>query len=330
MSKIFLCKRPAKLKQAPHKVLLLLDRFAHKSASMQFIISQPTLVYIQPPPNGATSLWVDDFLLDPTYDPDVFPIDKIHKPNPTSEIIQKIFEMLKENYQIPDDAQYRVIYHGYVQSGKSYIQMILIWYSCFILGKNTVHILMNRKNSLLQNLTRDYEDLYYKIRDICAKLGVDNFRDYIFDYRPFPKYAKDVISLSGTSKFTVYIAMGNKTQLNHVLKLNKGSRETLVIDECDTLVGSDGPSTGIICDIMSTMKQEAEYIYELSATPFSNYITKFYDSVFLLKPKSEYRGFNQLVKHIMTDEQMNDIPGILCEIFARDINIESRSDSTQD
>jgi hypothetical protein len=53
-------------------------------------------------------------------------------------VLLKIFEKLKikANIIFPTDEETRIMLFGFPQSGKSFVQFVLLWYSAFVLKKN--------------------------------------------------------------------------------------------------------------------------------------------------------------------------------------------------
>lgn len=261
--------------------------------------------------------------------------------NPIDENIIKIFEKLKikANIIFPTEEETRIMLFGFPQSGKSFIQFVLLWYSSFVLKKNTIHLLMERTDSLLQNISRDYPSFCKDIKDICDELEI-TWTDYIFNYLPFPKYAIDTLGkleLNPTSHLTVHVAIANVPQLNHIVKLPIEYRQIIVTDEADIFIKEKGKPVMKKIDVIM---HDAERRYECTATPFSNFNVpeQFYDRVIKLEPKPEYRGYgassNLLERHVVSDDDLEELTGILGELFAKDtgdyknvtlINMESKN-----
>jgi len=213
------------------------------------------------------------------------------RPNPTRDNVARIHaELLKLiDVPVPSYTMDRVMYVGFPQSGKSLVQFILMWTSCFVFEKGTVHLLMNRIDSLLQNRSRDYHDLNKKVRDICERLDIPDYENYIFDYIPFPTYA--VTESEADSIHTVYVAMANVTQLTKMYEVARVNRQTIVFDEADIFIQkADKPVMNLIDKIVG----EAERRYECTATPFSNFneAGQVYDKVYKIPPKPQYRGYS--------------------------------------
>ena len=241
------------------------------------------------------------------------------KPRPTLDNVSRIFTELKKliNVPLPAYGNKRVMYVGFPQSGKSLVQFILLWQSCFVHEKGTIHLLMNRIDSILQNRARDYPDLCKKIKNICERLNIPDYQNYIFDYKPFPAYAQS--ETEADSVYTVYAAMCNKTQLTRVKELATESRKTLVFDEADIFIQkSDKPVSSLVEEICS----EAERCIECTATPFSNFneAGQVYDLVIPIPPKEEYRGYtsNKIRHHIVTQEEVDNLTTILDDIVQKD------------
>jgi hypothetical protein len=238
--------------------------------------------------------------------------------------IQKILrELLKLiNVPLPSENQHRVMYQGMPQSGKSKVQFVMLWYSTFVLKKGTIHLLMERMDSLLQNISRDYLELCNNIKDICRRLHIPDYENYLFDYRPFPKYAVKKLEKTEVkpgSDHTVYVAIANTTQLRRVKNLDIEMRQTVVLDEADIFIKEEGkPVMALIREITDS----AENRYECTATPFSNFneANQVYDSIIIMPPKNEYRGYNsdKIERHVVTEDQISDLKGILQEIFEKD------------
>jgi len=266
-------------------------------------------------------------------DLDMVPFGKAKKP--VDENVNKIFDELCKliPVELPGDKM-RVMYQGMPQSGKSELQFILLWYSCFVLKKGTIHLLMERIDSLLQNLTRDYPSMCSTIQNICLQLGINDYENYIFDYRPFPKYALKKIQKKNT-KHVVYVAIANVSQLKKIKSLSLEKRSTLVIDEADVFVKNDGPVMKLIEEISG----DSVCKFECTASPFSNFNKpgQVYDKVALIPPKPIYRGYSQIVKHLLpVIFNLNDV---LEDIFKRDtgdfknitlVNVDSKNDKQFD
>ena len=261
--------------------------------------------------------------------------------NPVDENILKIFEKLKikANIIFPTDEETRIMLFGFPQSGKSFVQFVLLWYSAFVLKKNTIHLLMERTDSLLQNISRDYPSFCTDVKDICDELEIP-WTDYIFNYLPFPKYAINTLEkleLNPTSHLTVHVANANVPQLNHIVKLPIEYRQIVVTDEADIFIKEKGKP---VMNKIDVIMHDAEKRYECTATPFSNFNIpeQFYDRVIKLEPKPEYRGYNAsstlLERHVVSDDDLEELTGILGELFAKDtgdyknvtlINMESKN-----
>lgn len=246
---------------------------------------------------------------------------KPRRRNPTDENVMRIFEELKKlvGIDFPTESEKRIMMHGYPQSGKSLVQFALMWYSAFVLKKNTIHLLMERMDSLLQNISRDYPGFFKEIQKICKSLDIPDYKNYIFNYIPFPKYAVTALKkteIDSQSNLTVHVAIANVTQLNHIVKLPFDKRETVISDEADIFVKEEGkPVTIRINQIM----EEAEYRFECTATPFSNFNVpeQFYDRIIKLVPKPNYRGYDSplIRKHIVSKVKI--VP-ILRTMFTKD------------
>jgi hypothetical protein len=256
---------------------------------------------------------------------------------PTQDNIQRILEELENliDVPLPSYGHERVMYVGMPQSGKSLVQFILLWQSCFVHEKGTVHLLMNRIDSLLQNISRDYLDLCEKIKNICERLDIPDYENYIFHYVPFPAYAQT--DSDADSMYTVYVAMANVKQLQRVKELNPVNRQTIVFDEADIFIQKeDKPVMTLIQEVCN----EAYRRYECTATPFSNFneAGQVYDSVISIPPKNEYRGFRspKIHRHIINDEEK--IEDILEQLFSKDtgtfknvtlVNVDSHIESQE-
>ena len=256
--------------------------------------------------------------------------DKMYKPvkprrrNPTDENVMRIFEellKLKElvGIDFPSEFEKRIMIHGFPQSGKSFVQFALMWYSAFVLKKNTIHLLMERMDSLLQNISRDYPGFCKEIQKICQSLDIPDYKNYIFNYLPFPKYAVTALKnteIDSQSNLTVHVAIANVTQLNHIVKLPLDKRQTVISDEADIFIKEEGKPVTIRID---QIMDEAEYRFECTATPFSNFNVpeQFYDRIIKLVPKPIYRGYDSplIKRHIVSKVRI--VP-ILRREFARD------------
>ena len=254
----------------------------------------------------------DDTLVDVTTRPRV-------QRRPVRNNVDRIYEELVKliDVPLPRYGHSRVMYVGFPQSGKSLVQFVLLWQSCFVHEKGTVHLLMNRVDSLLQNMSRDYPDLCKKIKDICERLEIPDYQNYIFDYTPFPSYAR--MESEADSLYTVYVAMANVSQLTRVKELARNNRQTIVFDEADIFIQKeDKPVMNLIQEISS----EAERQYECTATPFSNFneAGQVYDAVIKIPPKSEYRGYDsdKIRHHIVPHEDIDQLTDILEDIFQKD------------
>jgi len=215
---------------------------------------------------------------------------------------------------LPLETQYRVMYQGEPQSGKSLLQFIGLWYYCFVLKKGTVHIIMNSLGSLMQNIKRDYINLCKNIKDICTFLEIPDYENYIFNYIPFQAAEN---RKTESPEYTVYVSMANVAQLTRVVNLDVSRRLAIISDESDILIQKhDHPVMNLITQIMSN----AEYRIECTATPFSNFNeeNQKYDTVIQIPTKPGYRGYDKLDKHIVTAEQLDDMTDILTDAFTRD------------
>jgi hypothetical protein len=250
--------------------------------------------------------------------------DVITKPRPTKlpqpDNVERIYQELIKLIDVPLPAYgtKRVMYVGMPQSGKSLVQFILLWTSCFVHEKGTVHLLMNRIDSLLQNISRDYFDLCKTIKNICERLDIPDYQNYIFDYVPFPAYA--AVETEADSIYTVYVAMANKKQLTKVKEMPATNRQTLVFDEADVFIQ---PSRKTVMKLIEDICLESERRYECTATPFSNFneAGQVYDMVITMPPKSEYRGYDsdKIRRHIVSEETIEKkLNAILKKQFRKD------------
>lgn len=212
----------------------------------------------------------------------------------------------------------RMMFMAPPQSGKSALQFNLMWYSCFVLKQGTVHLLMERIDSLLQNISRDFVQMCNLIEKICKKLKIPNPGDYMFNYKPFTKYALDRVTESRfTSSYTVHVAIATVAQLKRVWALDPTARQTIISDEADIFIKQDNkPVTTLIQSIMG----DAIRRYECTASPFTNFneSNQVYDAVHILKPKPVYRGIAQCQHHQVSKEDMTALTPILEEIFTND------------
>jgi len=241
---------------------------------------------------------------------------------PKKDNVKRILtELLKLiDVPLPLENQFRVMYMGAPQSGKSLVQFIMLWYSCFVLEKGTIHLLMNRMDSLLQNISRDYIDLCEKIKNICALLDIPDYDHYLFDYMPFPEYAINQSVFEANSVHTVYCAMQNVCQMTKVKELDLECRQIIVLDESDVFINKDDNKP--VISLTREILDEAEYRFECTATPFSNFneIKQVYDSVVIMPVSEKYRGYNsdKIIRHIKSEEQIDNLTGILEDIFTTD------------
>ena len=240
--------------------------------------------------------------------------------NPTRDNVARIHaELLKLiDVPVPSYTMDRVMYVGFPQSGKSLVQFILMWTSCFVYEKGTCHLLMNRIDSLLQNMSRDYPDLCKKIYDICERLDIPDYENYLFDYIPFPTYAAR--ESEADSIHTVYVAMANVTQLTKMYEVARVNRQTIVFDEADVFIQKEDKP---VMNLISKIVDEAERRYECTATPFSNFneAGQVYDKVYKIPAKPQYRGYNSPKIRRKVFDNMNNkrvIREILPEICTRD------------
>jgi hypothetical protein len=252
------------------------------------------------------------------------PVEIIVRPRPTRlpqpDNVKRIYQELIKLIDVPLPAygNERVMYVGMPQSGKSLVQFILLWTSCFVHEKGTVHLLMNRIDSLLQNISRDYFDLCKTIKNICERLDIPDYQNYMFDYVPFPTYA--AVETEADSIYTVYVAMANKKQLTKVKEMPVTNRQTLVFDEADVFVQ---PSRKTVMKLIEGICLECERRYECTATPFSNFneAGQVYDMVITMPPRSEYRGYDsdKIHRHIVSDDTIEKkLNGILKKLFKKD------------
>jgi len=211
------------------------------------------------------------------------------------------------------------MYYGYVQSGKTFVQYVILWYVTFVLKKTVVHLLDNRSDSLLQNINRDYPEFRQTIRGICADLGITNPDDYMFFYGPMTKRYLALSERQGFSEnpHRVKVAMNNPTQLRALLKLAPAQRQVLVRDEADVFVMDEKTKT---MPLTERLDSEAVSKYLFTATPFKNFnqIGARFEHMEKIPTKPEYRGYDDHIRHITDDEEditetlrkvLRDIPG---------------------
>ena len=238
---------------------------------------------------------------------------------PNQDNVDRIYaELLKLiNVELPRYRHNRVMFKGEPQSGKSLIQFILLWQSCFVDEKGTVHLLMERIGSLLQNINRDYIELCTIVKNICARLDIDDYENYIFDYVAFPKYAKR--ETEADSIYTVHVAMATAAQLRRVKGLARENRVSLVFDEADIFVKRPG---GKVMNLIRDICLDAECRYEFTATPFSNFneADQVYDLVVTIPPKKEYRGYRstKIKYNIVSQEQLDSLDEIVENCLQKD------------
>lgn len=221
---------------------------------------------------------------------------------PDDHIAQQIWARLVPKTRVTIEDSSRAMYHGQVQSGKTFVQYSALWYACFILHRGAVHLLDNKKGSLLQNINRDYPEFCNVIESICAELEVD-FREYIFFYKPMTKMYLKEAEKSGfaRSPYVVHAAMNNPSQLRHVVRLPLNQREVLVRDESDVFVMADTTKTG---PINERLDREAKNLYLFTATPFKNYnLPGRFEHNESIPKKDEYRGFNDHIHHTIDPDE---------------------------
>jgi hypothetical protein len=247
----------------------------------------------------------------------IFDPPKPKHPNPDN--VDRIYaELLKLiNVELPRYRHNRVMFKGEPQSGKSLIQFILLWQSCFVDEKGTVHLLMERIGSLLQNINRDYIELCSIVKNICTRLDIEDYENYIFDYVAFPKYAKR--ETEADSIHTVHVAMATAAQLRRVKGLARENRMSLVFDEADIFVKRPG---GKVMNLIRDICLDAECRYEFTATPFSNFneADQVYDLVVTIPPKQEYRGYksDKIKYNIVSQEQLDSMDEIVQNCLQKD------------
>ena len=208
------------------------------------------------------------------------------------------------------------MYQGKIQSGKSFVQFVLLWTSCFVHERGTIHLLMNRTDSLLQNINRDYTDFRETIKNICNELNIEDFENYIFDYRAFPVYAQR--ENVADSIYTVRVAMANTSQLTRIKEVAREERKCIVRDESDDFEKNDGPVMNLIEEIIS----ESEAVYDVTATPFSNFnkVGQVYNMIVTIPTNPNYRGYNsdKIRYHEHTTQEIKELKSILENILTQD------------
>jgi hypothetical protein len=237
---------------------------------------------------------------------------------PEDHIAQQIWARLVPKTRVTIEDSSRAMYHGQVQSGKTFVQYAALWYACFILHRGAVHLLDNKKGSLLQNINRDYPEFCNEIESICVELEVD-FREYIFFYKPMTKMYLREAEKSGFSRspHVVHVAMNNPSQLRHVVRLPLNQREVLVRDESDVFVMADTTKTG---PINERLDREAKNLYLFTATPFKNYnLPGAFEHNESIPARETYRGFNDHIHHTVSPDEpmMTTIARVLRDVDPR-------------
>lgn len=219
---------------------------------------------------------------------------------PDEAVLQRIWlHIIRETGVIIEDFS-NALYFGYVQSGKTFVQYAILWYSCFILKKGAVHLLDNRTDSMLQNINRDYQEFRAKVYQICLEEQIPNPENYMFFYKPLTKRyltASEKIGFSD-SPHVVHAAINNPTQLKALLRLPIAKRQVLVRDESDVFVMKEDTKTMPLNEKLDTNAQNK---YLFTATPFKNFnrIGNRFEHKERLPIKPEYRGYDEHIKHII-------------------------------
>ena len=216
---------------------------------------------------------------------------------PDEHIVYRIWALLLAMTRVTIEDFSRAMYHGDVQSGKTFVQYVILWYSCFVLRRGTVHLLDNKRESLLQNIDRDYRGFCDEIKDICKELGVQDFRSYLFFYKPMTKaYLKQAEKTGfADSPYVVHVAINNVTQLRHIVRLPPRQREVFVRDESDVFVMADTTKMG---PMNEKLDQEAKNLYLFTATPAKNYcLPGAFEHNESIPKKDIYRGFYDHIHH---------------------------------
>ena len=228
--------------------------------------------------------------------------------------IQKIWFRLAQLSRVTIGDFTLAMYYGYVQSGKTFVQYVILWYITFVIKKTAVHLLDNRADSLLQNINRDYPEFRQTIRKICSELDISNPDDYMFFYGPM---TKRYLALSERQGFKenphrVKVAMNNPTQLRAVLRLKPDQRQVLVQDESDVFVMKEDTKT---MPLNERLNNEVSNKYLFTATPFKNFnmIGNRFEHVEKIPTKDEYRGYDDHIRHLTDDDE--DIIATLKKLF---------------
>jgi hypothetical protein len=217
------------------------------------------------------------------------------------EKVKQISLMMKAKYAPPVDSSRSVLCYGKVQTGKSKMQFVIMWFQIFCGdGTGVIHVLQNNRLSLEQNIKRDYADFRKEVHGFCKEIGIDEseWQNYIFDYIPNPtKIAR---------KNTVYVCIANPIRLNNLASYSTSNPVCIIVDESDAVVKTSEGGMTMTERAFDNMAETARKFYLFTATPFANLNRlNFFTELYVLPVPEGYRfSTSEKIKKHFVDQSL--------------------------
>lgn len=237
------------------------------------------------------------------------------------EIIIEIDLILRDltgmNGNKPCGPEKHVLFCAPPQSGKSMKQLYCLWHAVFVEGKTGVHLLDNRTDSQVQFATRDVPRFRDMVKDVCMRLNVDNWEDYMFSYLSTGRHTRRIHANDISDYNMVISCLGNINQVNKTFtKWNLESGSVCVVqDECDIHIKDPKGKSNQVKFVKSFMKLMSIVSHRMAftATPIANYneCGIRYDKIVHLPVPANYRGYDhENVRYNYVDERLFKKGGI--------------------
>ena len=236
------------------------------------------------------------------------------------EKVKQISQLFTTKYQPPVGSSRSVLCYGKVQTGKSKMQFVIMWFHvCCGDGTSILHVLQNNLLSLEQNLKRDYVEFRKEVYGFCKEIGIDEseWQNYVFDYIPNPEKI--------VRKNTVYACIANPTRLNRLAAYSTKNPVSIIVDESDAVVKTSEGGTTMTERAFDNMATTAQKFYLFTATPFANLNRlDFFTELFVMPVPPGYRfsTSDKIEKHFVDQSLFTNtdhMVSLLCdEIFKTD------------